>query len=76
MVSRNVSLGGMFIDTRFPLPVDSEVPLTFRVYPTEPALTCRSKVVFSRVGMGMGIQFLDLGAGERRTLQKFMEEVA
>ena len=47
---------------KFPLPIDSELSLTFRLYPTEPAITCRAKVMFSRVGLGMGIQLLDLSA--------------
>ena len=62
MVTRDVSVGGMFINVRFPLPIDSELSITFRLYPTEPAITCRAKVMFSRVGLGMGIQFLDLSA--------------
>ena len=75
MVTRDVSLGGMFINVRFPLPIDSELSLSFRLYPTEPPINCRAKVMFSRVGMGMGIQFLDLNAEGQQTLQKFVEEV-
>ena len=76
MVTRDVSVGGMFINAHFPLPVDSELSLTFRLYPTEPAITCRAKVMFSRVGLGMGIQFLDLSQETRQILQKFVDEVA
>ena len=75
-VTRDVSVGGMFFDVRFPLPIDSELSLTFQLYPTEPAITCRAKVIFSRVGLGMGIQFLDLSEKARQTLQKFVEEAA
>jgi len=32
--------------------------------------------MFSRVGLGMGIQFLDLSAEAQQTLQKFVDEVA
>jgi len=49
--------------------------LTFRLYPTEPAIKCRAKVMFSRVGLGMGVQFLDLSAETRQMLQKFVDEV-
>jgi c-di-GMP-binding flagellar brake protein YcgR len=76
MVTRDVSLGGMFINVRFPLPLDSEVSLTFRLDPTGPAIACRAKVMFSRAGLGMGIQFLDLSAEAHQTLQKFVGEVA
>ncbi|MGD1102930.1 MAG: PilZ domain-containing protein [Terriglobia bacterium] len=75
LVTRDVSMGGMFINVKFPLPIDSELSLTFRLYPAEPAITCRAQVMFSRVGLGMGIQFLDLSAEARQTLQKFVDEV-
>ncbi len=75
-VSRDVSVGGMFFNVQFPLPLDSELLLSFRLYPTEPAITCRAKVIFSRVGLGMGAQFLDLSAEAREMLQKFVDEGA
>ena len=64
------------IHVKFPLPIDSDVSLIFRLYPTEPAVSCRARVMFSRVGLGMGIQFLDLSREARQALQKFVEEVA
>jgi c-di-GMP-binding flagellar brake protein YcgR len=76
MVTRDVSLGGMFINVRIPLPVDSELHLDFRLHPNEPPISCRAVVMFSRVGLGMGIQFLDLSAEAQQTLQKFVDEVA
>jgi c-di-GMP-binding flagellar brake protein YcgR len=75
MVTRDVSVGGMFINMSLPFPIDSELSLSFRLYPTEPAITCRAKVMFSRVGLGMGIQFLDVSAEARQVLQKFVDEV-
>jgi hypothetical protein len=65
----------MFFDVQFPLPLGSELTISFRLCPTEPAITCRAKVMFSRVGVGMGIQFLDLSEAARQTLQKFLDEV-
>jgi c-di-GMP-binding flagellar brake protein YcgR len=76
MVTRDVSLGGMFINVKSPLPIDSELSLTFRLSPTEPAIACRAKVMFSRVGLGMGIKFLDLSQEAQQALQKFVDEVA
>jgi len=75
MVTGNVSVGGMFINANFPLPIDSEMSLTFRPYPTEPAITCRAKARFSRTGVGMGVQFLDLSTEARQMLQRFVDEV-
>ena len=75
-VTRDVGVGGMFFAVRFPLPIDSELSVTFRLYPTEPAITCRAKVISSHVGLGMGIQFLDLSAEAHQMLQRFVEEGA
>ena len=76
MVTRDVSVGGMFINARFPIPIDSELTLTFRLYPAEPAMACRAKVMFSRIGLGMGIQFTDLSPQDQEKLQKFVDEAA
>ena len=75
-VTRDVSVGGMFFEMRFPLPVDSELSVTFRLRPGEPAITCRGKVVFSHVSQGMGIRFLDLSAEVRERLQNFVNEAS
>lgn len=75
MVTRDVSTGGMFIKARFPIPIDSELTLTFRLYPAEPAITCRAMVMYSRIGLGMGIQFLDLSEAATQSIRKFVDEV-
>jgi len=75
-VSRDVSLGGMFFDVRFPLPMGSELAISFRLDPADPPITCRAKVTFSRVGHGMGIQFLDLSREACHLLEKFLDEAA
>ena len=73
--TRNVSIGGMFINVQSPLPVNSELSLTFRLYPAEPAITCRARVTLSRLGVGMGIQFLELSGAAQKMIQKFVDEV-
>jgi c-di-GMP-binding flagellar brake protein YcgR len=75
-VCRDVSVGGMFLNVQFPLPIDSELSLAFRLYPTEPSIICRARVIFSRVGVGMGIEFLSLSDEARQMLQKFVDEGA
>jgi hypothetical protein len=74
METRNVSLAGMFLNAKFPLPIDSDLSLTFQLKPTEPAITCGAKVMFARVGVGMGIEFVDLSAEARQLIQNFVEE--
>jgi c-di-GMP-binding flagellar brake protein YcgR len=76
MVTRDVSLGGMFINVKLPLPLDSELSLTFRLSPAVPAIACRAKVMFSQVGLGMGIKFLEMSQDAQQALKKFVDEVA
>lgn len=73
--TRDVSKGGMFINVQSPLPVNSELALTFRLWPAEPAVTCRARVTFSRLGAGMGVQFLGLSGAVQQLIQKFVAEV-
>ncbi|MFZ0963619.1 MAG: PilZ domain-containing protein [Terriglobia bacterium] len=74
LVTRDVSVGGMFINVQNPLPVDSDLSLTFRLDPAQPAITCRAKVAFSRNGLGMGVQFLDLSFDLRQMIQAFVDK--
>ena len=75
MVTRDVSVGGMFINVGMPLPVGSQLSLTFRLSPTEPSISCRGKVVFSSVGLGMGVSFLDLSPEGKLALERFVDRV-
>ncbi|MHB8656127.1 MAG: PilZ domain-containing protein [Terriglobia bacterium] len=75
LVTRDVSIGGLFINTKTPLPLDSMVGLSFSLAPGHPAIACKGKVVFSRQDLGMGIEFSDLNAENRQSLEKFVDEV-
>lgn len=75
MVTRDVSIGGMYISCNDPLPSDSLLNLSFRLRPKEALISCRGKVVYSLKGMGMGIQFFDLSEESRQALQKFVDEI-
>jgi hypothetical protein len=72
-VTRDVSVGGMFLTEKDPFPANSTVKLAFRLSPTEPLLTCGGQVVYSIQGVGMGVMFTDLSDEVRETLQKFID---
>lgn len=74
MISRDLTEDGMFLEAKFPLPADSELSLTFRPYPAEPPVTCNARVVFTRMGVGMGIRFVDLSPEALHFLRRFIEE--
>ncbi|HUI42506.1 MAG TPA: PilZ domain-containing protein [Terriglobia bacterium] len=58
-VSRDVSGGGLFLNTPTPLAAGSDVELSFSISPDGPQIECSGRVVRSIPGVGMGIQFFD-----------------
>jgi c-di-GMP-binding flagellar brake protein YcgR len=76
MVTRDLSVGGMFLIAHSPFPVGSELLLTFRLDLTGPAITTHARVMYSHAGVGMGTQFLGLNDETRKILQDFVDAVA
>ncbi len=74
LVTRDVSTGGMFVSTNTPLPIESLVGLSFNLGMGKPVISCKGKVVFSKQGMGMGIEFVGLSDESRQSLEKFVDE--
>ncbi len=74
LVTRDVSIGGLFVKTPTPLPLDSEVSVSFRLGATDSLLSCRAKVAYSIKSLGMGLLFVGLSEESRSALQKFVDE--
>jgi len=74
LVTRDVSAGGLFVTTNSPLPLDSMVGLSFNLGTGAPTISCNGKVVYSKQGLGMGIQFGELSYETLRALEKFVDE--
>ena len=73
-VSRDVSVGGMFLNMTDPYPKGSAVLLAFRLTPTEPLLNCQGEVVYSLKGIGMGTMFTQVADDVRQALDRFVAE--
>ncbi len=73
LVTRDVSIGGLFVSAKKPFPSDAEVSITMRLRPEDKAISCRGKVAYSLEGMGMGVQFTDLSEEDLRAIQKFVD---
>ena len=73
LLSRDVSIGGMFVTAKEPFPQDSEVTVAFRLSPKDPLISCQGKIVYAIVGVGMGVMFADLDDDSRQSLQKFVD---
>lgn len=75
-LTRDISLGGVFVTCQNPMPKDAEVVVAFRLKPTEPLISCRALVAHAQQGMGMGLKFIDLTEECRQALVKFLDEAA
>lgn len=76
LLTRDVSIGGLFVSTKDPFPMGSEIAVALQIQTGARPLAARGKVVYSLKGLGMGIQFTELGDDARGSLQKFVDEAA
>lgn len=76
LLTRDVSVGGVFVSTKEPFPTDSEIAITLQLAAGGPSISASGKVVYSLKNLGMGIQFSELSDDNRATLQKFVDESA
>lgn len=66
----NMSSGGLFIETRFPLKAGEECTISFTLPHNRQSYSVKAKVIWSRVdknkqqNSGMGVSFLDLSEEE------------
>ncbi len=71
--SRDLSAGGAFLTADEPLPLDSQVLLSFSLGPAGPAVSCSGQVVYSQPGVGMGIQFVDPSGELKLAVKKLVD---
>lgn len=76
---RNLSRGGMFIESRWLPPADTELDLCFRLEANAPALQSTAKLVWRRLRpnggpTGIGVRFLALDRDTWGQLDRFVHE--
>jgi uncharacterized protein (TIGR02266 family) len=76
LLSRDVSVGGVFVSTKEPFPMNSEVAVSMQLPSGGAAINAHGTIVYALKGLGMGVQFSDLSEASRTTLQKFVDESA
>jgi len=74
--SRDLSLGGMFIETTTPLPVGSHLTVRFNLDQKDRVITATAHVVYHVQKMGMGVLFTEIGPQDVAAVQKYIEGVA
>lgn len=70
----DLGLGGCYIDTLTPLPVGTEIKI--KILKDHESFEAQAKVMFSQLGMGMGIAFLSAQPNQVRTFQRWIQEIS
>lgn len=72
--SKDVSVGGMFIETEDPLAAGEQALIRFKLYPDGPILESRAEIVYGIERQGMAVRFVGLPAETREQIQRFIDE--
>lgn len=75
VVSRtsDLSKGGCYVDTMTPFPVGTEMHI--RLTRSNTSFHAKANVIYSQIGMGMGLAFTDIAPAQRVVLQKWLAEL-
>jgi Tfp pilus assembly protein PilZ len=71
--SRDVSLGGMFIETAIPLPIGSTITVRFNLDQKEKVVTAIAEVAYHVERMGMGVLFTQMSRPDRDAIREYVE---
>lgn len=77
---RDLGTGGVFIESKTPLSVGSDLELTFTIPDSKETLRTSGKVIWSQppvnerqdITPGMGVQFANFSESNRKTLDQFI----
>jgi hypothetical protein len=70
----DISIGGCYVDTFCPLSRKTDV--TFRISRDGEFLEAQAMVVYSKIGMGMGLSFTSLEPDHRAMLNRWIAELS
>lgn len=74
--SKNISVGGLFVEAENPLAPGQQAMLRFKLKEDGPIFQVRAAVVYRIAGSGMAMKFVDLPPEVCKHLQAFIEEQA
>jgi c-di-GMP-binding flagellar brake protein YcgR len=69
--SRDVSAGGMFVETNTPMPTGSILTLRFNL-DNQTSIVAKGVVTYQVKKFGMGVHFLDLAPEDRKSIEEYV----
>jgi hypothetical protein len=70
----DLGLGGCYVDTLSPFPVGTETKI--RILRENESFEAQAKVVYSLIGMGMGLAFVSAQPKQIRLFQRWVQEIS
>ena len=70
----DLGLGGCYVDTLSPFPVGTEAKI--RILRENESFEAQAKVVYSLMGMGMGLAFVSAQPKQVRIFQRWLQEIS
>ena len=70
--SRDVSLGGMFMDTKQPVPLGSRLSLRFHLDDGGPVVAASAEVRYVVPKLGMGVKFIELTRTDWERIESYV----
>jgi c-di-GMP-binding flagellar brake protein YcgR len=74
--SRDVSVGGMFVETTVPCEKGARVELRFHLNDGGPVILAQAEVKYLVPKLGMGVEFLNLSPADRERLENYVKGCA
>lgn len=74
--SRDLSVGGMFIETKVPCEVGTPIDLRFHLNEDTPVVIASALVRYLVPNMGMGVQFTEMEWEDRNRIRRFVAALA
>ncbi len=71
-LSKNISAGGMFVETKESLPIGSELELRFHLDDGEPIIVAKGEVMYVVNKLGLGVRFRDLTEADGKRIENYV----
>lgn len=70
--SRDISRGGMFVETDQPMPVGSRLNMRFNLEGQDPITVAAAEVTYQVGKMGVGVQFVDVAPEDLKRIESYV----
>ena len=70
--AKDISVGGMFVETDQPMPVGSRINLRFNLEGQDPITVAAAEVTYQVGKLGVGVQFVDVAPEDLKRIENYV----